>query len=335
MTRLRVNPKIPEGINSSAENPLKEFLWLLAGVVTTLVLAVLLFSVLAQWLAPLIPFRWEQAVTELFEQQLNEESPLNEEPPREPETAKDVASREGATAHINPAVPEMRLDEADLFPAAALALQELGERLLRSQERSAARPSEHIQYHFHLLAETTPNAWATLGGHIFVTTGLLSVTRSENALAMVLSHEMAHVNHRHPIQSLSRGALVQFLLLAVSGGQSASALNSVLGQAGLLTMSSFSRDMEREADAAAVQVLLSHYGHLQGADEFFQQMLSEHGDSRWREWTQTHPNLAARIERLKSQSTIVMTDSGGESQGKGAPALTPLDPRLGAIVTAP
>ena len=60
----------------------------------------------------------------------------------------------------------------------------------------------------HYLAdEATPNAFATLGGHIFITRGLLENVQSENGLAMVLAHEYAHIELRHPNDPGTRTAL--------------------------------------------------------------------------------------------------------------------------------
>ena len=56
-------------------------------------------------------------------------------------------------------------------------------------------------------------------------------TIAENALAMVLVHEMAHVKYRHPIQALGRGAVVQLVIALISGGQGSGAVQSVLGNA--------------------------------------------------------------------------------------------------------
>lgn len=304
MVRLRSNPKIPEGINSSDENPLKEFAWLLAGVTIALLIAVFTLSLLAEWLAPSIPFRWEQRLTGLYDTQA--ETPLRMKDSPAPQTLMDDAEQ---------------------------AVQDLGAALVASQRTLNAQtvstpPSpeslsdfvdESVQYRFHLLSDATPNAFATLGGHIFVTTGLLRQVSSENALAMVMAHEMAHITERHPIQALSRGALVQFLLLMVMGGQGADAVGGVLGQAGLLTILSFNRDMERDADGAAINLLLARYGHLDGADEFFQNMLVAYGDVTWSEWAQTHPGVGERLSTIQSRNP-----SPADVKG----VLTPLDSRL-------
>lgn len=288
MARLRSNPKLPEGINSSDENPLKEFAWLLAGVSLALVVAVVILSLMVGWLAPSIPFRWESALTEMYEQSQS--------------AASDV-----------PRSPQLE--------AAEQAVKDLGASLVATQQtEDALHPEDQeIRYHFHLLSESTPNAFATLGGHIFVTTGLLRQIHSENALAMVMAHEMAHITQRHPVQALSRGALFQLLLLAVTGGQGMDAVSGVLGQAGLLTVLSFNRDMERDADHEAIDLLLARYGHLDGADEFFQNMQARHGDTGWTEWAQTHPGVAERLSAIEHRNP---------SRHDETAELTALDERL-------
>ncbi|WP_439133909.1 M48 family metallopeptidase [Pseudomaricurvus sp.] len=290
-SRLRSNPKFPEGINRSNEHPLKEFAWLLAGVTVALMIAVFTLSLLVGWLAPSIPFRWEQQLTGWYEQSQNE------------------SISQDSTHGASP-----------LLDGAEQAIEELGATLVATQMAVDGAVDDEIQYHFHLLSDPSPNAFATLGGHIFVTTGLLHQVHSENALAMVMAHEMAHISARHPVQALSRGALLQFLMLMIVGGQGADAVSGVLGQAGLLTVLSFNRDMEREADGSAMDLLLAHYHHLQGADEFFQNMLNRHGDIRWSEWAQTHPGVGERLASIQSRSRSGETDD----------QLTPLDQRLTA-----
>ncbi len=58
----------------------------------------------------------------------------------------------------------------------------------------------------HLVREDVPNAFATLGGHVLVTEGLYRRLPSENALAMVLAHELAHLRARDPIAAAGGGA---------------------------------------------------------------------------------------------------------------------------------
>lgn len=56
-----------------------------------------------------------------------------------------------------------------------------------------------------VVREDAPNAWSTPGGYTIVTTGLLSMVRSEDELAAVLSHELAHIVRGHGLRALHDG----------------------------------------------------------------------------------------------------------------------------------
>jgi beta-barrel assembly-enhancing protease len=56
-----------------------------------------------------------------------------------------------------------------------------------------------IRYEFHLLDTPAVNAFALPGGQIIVTTGMLDFVQSDDELAMVLGHEIAHVDLRHAV----------------------------------------------------------------------------------------------------------------------------------------
>lgn len=271
------NPKIPEGINTSGDNPLKEFFILLCGILLVICAIASLLLIFSHQLAPLIPFRYEQALADKFSQ---------------------LASDSGNTK-------QTKID-------AELALQELGQQLA---DKSALAPD--IQLHFHLIDEPdVPNAFATLGGHIFVTTGLLREVPSENALAMVLAHEIAHIKFRHPAQSISGGILVQ-LFLSIVTGQNAVALQNTVQQAGIMTALGFSRKMETAADQAALNTLEQYYGHLAGAEDFFEKILAQHQQASWQAIFASHPDMRQRIEQIKSRTQSTKTA-----------ATKALDPRL-------
>jgi len=275
---LKQNPKFPEGINASDENPLKEFTTLLIGVGLLFITAVLLLSIMANWIAPHIPFSWEH---------------------------KAVASA---------AFFSEREDLSNTHSNAEQALGELGERLI-----AKAKLEPDFTLAFYLLDEDVPNAFATLGGHVFVTTGLLQAVSSENALAMVVAHEIAHIRYRHPIQTLTRGALISIVYSALMGGGGSVDAKSLLGQAGLITSLSFNRDMEEDADKFAITTVLNEYGHLEGAEEFFVKMLEKSDQPEWFSFFQTHPHTQARMSNILDAAAITADPSG---------KVTPLDSRL-------
>lgn len=142
-----------------------------------------------------------------------------------------------------------------------------------------------------------PNAFATLGGHIVVTRGLYERMPSENALALVLAHEIAHVRARDPIAAVGSGAgLSLVLLLLGSDGERIAPAVAGLVQRG------YSRGAEREADEAALQAVHARYGHAGGAAAVFEVLSAYQAGFGVAVPTllSTHPSDTARIAALQA-----------------------------------
>lgn len=120
----------------------------------------------------------------------------------------------------------------------------------------------------------TINAFATLGGHVVFYQGLLDEIKSEQELAAVMAHEIAHIKHRHPIVALGKGATLAILGGFIGGASGSSVGEWVIGSSANLSLMQFSREQERHADASAAQALYRVYGHIGGADELFKKFLS-------------------------------------------------------------
>lgn len=174
---------------------------------------------------------------------------------------------------------------------------------------------EALSVTVHYQSDTTVNAFATLGGHVFVLEGLLENVDSEQGLAFVLAHEIAHIHYRHPLQSAARQAGLGLIGALIFGN---SELSWLAGSGGQLALLDYSREMERQADAWALNALHTHYGHVAGADALFQWLQEQYADSTPPEWLSTHPDAQARIERLER-----LTD---EHHYRTNSALTPLPP---------
>lgn len=147
------------------------------------------------------------------------------------------------------------------------------------------------------------NAFATIGGQAVFLRGLLRGIDNENALAMVVAHELAHLKYRHASAALGRGVAVGVILSVASAELGRNAAAGVLSQAGMATVLSFNRDQEREADEAALRAVHAEYGHVGGAVDLFDVLTKA---SRQREssgpaveFLRTHPLTANRIAAIK------------------------------------
>ncbi len=159
---------------------------------------------------------------------------------------------------------------------------------------------EGMSVTLHILDSEEVNAFATLGGHIVVTQGLLNALPSENALAMVIAHEIAHIRERHVIRALGRGVLIGIALAMVTGASDSDLAGSILGQAGATAGLSFSRRQERAADRAAVYNLYALYGHAADATAFFE-LAEPFARYAPPDWLSTHPNRNKRIEAIQRE----------------------------------
>ena len=160
---------------------------------------------------------------------------------------------------------------------------------------------EGMAVRVHYVDEPVVNAFATLGGHVAVYRGLLEKVPDENVLAMVLAHEIGHLRYRHPIRSLGRGVAFGAAISIFSAAAGGGVAEQVLGGSGMLTLLSFSRSQEEEADAVALAALVAAYGHAGGATGTFkllQEASRERGRAEPPKILNTHPLTEDRIDRL-------------------------------------
>ncbi|WP_347331603.1 M48 family metallopeptidase [Marinimicrobium locisalis] len=171
---------------------------------------------------------------------------------------------------------------------------------------------ESMRITVHYQKSEAVNAYASLGGHVFILQGLLDEVKTEQGLAFVLAHEIAHVQHRHPLKATIRQLGFGVIMGLVFGNTNVAQL---AGAGGQIAMLNYSRDLEREADAWALRALQNHYGHVQGADALFQWLAQEKADQAPLEWLSSHPDVAARIDRLED----ISREQGYATQGSVTP----------------
>lgn len=261
------SPQPREGINTSKAHPLKTFIKLFAAIILILIVAAWALGQAGSWLASRIPYQQEVVISERYID------------------AKEVA--EEATK-LDSTVPEHAEIEQYL------------ENLVKQLEAEMHLPdSMHIQVHYE--PEDVENAFATLGGHIFMYKGLLAKLPNENSLAMLLAHEMSHVKLRHPIRAAGQNLAISSgvkLLLGFSH-------MDLLGNAGLYTQLNFSRSMESAADKEGLKAVYETYGTVAGAVSLFEtlhQVQIDSGTDSATPFFSTHPLDEKRINDLNEMA---------------------------------
>ena len=109
---------------------------------------------------------------------------------------------------------------------------------------------------FTILNTPIVNAFASPGGYIYVTRGLVAMCNSEEELAFVIAHEIAHVIARHSAQRYSRDMLGKIGATILGATVDSNAAHNLGNLVNDLTLARFSRANELEADRLAIKYLI-------------------------------------------------------------------------------
>lgn len=201
----------------------------------------------------------------------------------------------------------LELGSADASPEMVSYLNELATRLLPYIELP-----EGMSVDIHYDEENVFNAFATLGGNLLFYRGLLSVLPNENALAMVLAHEIAHVLHRDPAAAIGGGVASALALAGLTGNAGTGPAAGVLSRAGMVTGMQFTRRMEVAADEVAVVAVGGLYGHTAGAADLFLAIAAQRSEGSintsddspgvFERFASTHPLDADRIAAIQASA---------------------------------
>ena len=190
---------------------------------------------------------------------------------------------------------------------------ELADYLNRLATRLASHPSaQGFQLELFAVEDRSINAFALPGGFIGVHTGLVAAAQAESELASVLAHEIGHVTQRHIARMLSANkqsstiamaSLLAALLAARANPQAAMGVASLGSTVQMQQMLGFSRDAEREADRAGVDMLQQAGFDPQGMVDFFGrlQAASRLTESSLPPYLRTHPLSGERMTDIQNR----------------------------------
>ena len=158
-----------------------------------------------------------------------------------------------------------------------------------------------IDYHFAVLNTDAPNAFATPGGYVFVSAGLLRLLQNEAQLAGVLGHEIAHITQKHALKTLKRSKLLSGLsgLTMAAMDKDNSLFDKVINEVSeVLFTRGLDKDLEFEADKFGMEYAYRMGYQPQGLKNFLQilEKSQGHGASIF---FSTHPSPADRLQRLR------------------------------------
>jgi predicted Zn-dependent protease len=175
---------------------------------------------------------------------------------------------------------------------------------------NSSQPEFYNGYHVLILDSPEINSLATPGGHIFITLGLLEKVNSEDALAAVLAHEIAHIQLQHSAEIIKNVKLTQKMTVMANSAATIAARQaspqerklffkeSVTEMVNTLVKNGYSQTQEFEADSYALPLLagagydpsslidmLKILGKIRGSGGFYK----------------THPAPALRISNVEQK----------------------------------
>jgi predicted Zn-dependent protease len=172
-----------------------------------------------------------------------------------------------------------------------------------------------FEYSVKIVDIPDENAFATVGGHVYITRGMLAQLNSETELAGVLAHEISHISHRHVAKQQTRALGYQILGLgAMALGATMGNADNNLGMApvgvsaALATiMSNYNQQAELEADESGLLMMAQAGYDPRGLVTFLRSLrtrerltgLGYHG------LLATHPETTERIAKAETMAQVL------------------------------
>lgn len=177
-------------------------------------------------------------------------------------------------------------------------IEEIGQRLAEASNRP------NLPYTFQVVDDESINAFATMGGFVYVHTGLMAAADNEAQLASVIAHEIGHIAGRHAIRQMRQMAIAQ-------GVASAAGLDrNVAVQLGveLALRRPHSREAEYQADQLGLK-MMAEAGYAPSAMiDFMSKLLNKSSPPTF---LSTHPATTDRIAAMRQTLGGTRTDGEG------------------------
>jgi len=190
------------------------------------------------------------------------------------------------------------------------AINDYVNRLGQEMARNSAR--SEIDYTFQVVDNDAINAFATMGGYVYINKGLMQRADNESELASVIGHEIGHIVGKHSIKQLRQRAIAQGALSAAGVDRSQAVQIGVE----LAVNRRKSRKDELEADQLGLSNL-TKAGYAPAGMLGFMQKLLENGGSSTPTFVNTHPATSERIKRLQAE---IPSESANQGKGLDGPA---------------
>ena len=178
--------------------------------------------------------------------------------------------------------------------------------LAATNQQQAPTSHQEFQWDVSVIQSDQANAFCLPGGKMAVYTGLLPIAQSEDAMAVVMGHEIAHALLRHGSQRMAQQELVQMGQMAAGlafGGMDPQQQQAVMAALGAGAQYGFilpyGRNHETQADRVGLMLAAAACYDPRAAVPLWERMSQLGGGERPPEFASTHPDPANRIETLR------------------------------------
>ncbi len=181
----------------------------------------------------------------------------------------------------------------------------------------ATLPPQPFKYHFYVVNEDVYNAFAIPAGHIFINSGLLAAMETEDELAGILGHEIAHVVNRHISKRIERSKNINFATMAgmvagiflgaTTGDPTAmQALTIGSAAAGQTASLAYSREDEAQSDQSGLEYVRKAGYDPKGLLTVLKKIRSKQwfGSQQIPTYMVTHPAIEDRLVWVDSWANI-------------------------------
>ncbi|NJD55365.1 MAG: peptidase M48 [Nitrospirae bacterium] len=182
------------------------------------------------------------------------------------------------------------------------------------------KPYTYGGYHFAILDSDEMNAFACPGGTIFITKGMLMSASTEDELAAILAHEIAHISHRDGISSIKKSRWTEATAIIGSkaaqnyGPQQLSQLTGIFEGSvddivKTLVVRGYGKTQEYDADKAALIYLSGSGYNPEALKDVLERMVSS-GKGSEGGIMKTHPGTTDRIDNIRADIPRTSADPG-------------------------
>lgn len=166
---------------------------------------------------------------------------------------------------------------------------------------AAVSPRPKLPWTFKVIKDPNINAFATLGGYVYINKGMMDFIATPDELAFVIAHETGHIVERHVVKSMEQDFWTQLLVGVLV--RDATVANNVYTVLNIAQSRGYGFKAEHQADEVGIDLMYKAGYNPYGAVVSMERMRDKFGDGGPKDlanWIKPHPNFATRIADLNN-----------------------------------